>query len=97
MRYLSLLDTSIRKLPTELGNLRKLIVLEIDFLIITVSLPPAMGQLINLRKLLMSGSESRAVSPPELEMLSKLEDVKVEDSIIDHIPEGIFEGMAELR
>ncbi|KAF2773808.1 glucose-repressible alcohol dehydrogenase-like protein transcriptional effector [Teratosphaeria nubilosa] len=66
----------IRELPSNIGQMRSLTMLDLSFNELT-SLPPEIGMLTNLKKLLLFGNDLRDL-PSEIGYLSKLEMLGIE-------------------
>ncbi|KAH9289390.1 hypothetical protein KI387_033507 [Taxus chinensis] len=87
LRQLHMKDTSLRDVPTDIGQLSKLEVLKIGSPLLT-SLPSSLGNLSSLTHLLINDCLSLEVLPDSLESLILLEHLSIESSGVKSLPIG---------
>ena len=76
--------------PPELGNLRNLESLDLEFSGLTGSIPPELGKLRNLKRLRLSGNRLTGSIPPQFGNLQDLEElILYSNRLTGPIPPGL--------
>eukprot|EP01018_Ginkgo_biloba_P023509 Gb_17378 [translate_table: standard] len=88
LRNLSLLGTSLKELPNDIGKLRNLKVLEIESNFLTM-LPPSLGNLSCLVMLSLQNCKSLQSIPECVGQLKHLETLTIFQSGVEYLPEGV--------